>query len=191
MSEKCKSWAGILDLLCPSAAMEVLPPITSAPVTKDASAALSCWEPLYMLAFFVNIFFKGLLFWKNKYTFSSVKVETPPFHLSLPFLELPLPCGAQLRSVHLCSAEKDFCVTGWKSSNYKSDLKIAQKHLLAADGLVMNNYWSEESESWVINAWKGATDTFLEESRLFLCLQSIPSHFKYLPPYVSFQEKTT
>lgn len=89
-------------------------------------AALSCWESLPMLAFFVNSFFKGLLFWKNKYTSSSIKVETPPFHLSLPFLEMPLPYGAQLRSAHLGSAEKDFHVTEWKISNYKSDLKIAQ-----------------------------------------------------------------
>ena len=62
MSEKCKSCTGILGRLCPSAAKEILPPITSAPVTQDPSAALPSWEPLYTLSFFVNIFFKGPFF---------------------------------------------------------------------------------------------------------------------------------
>lgn len=106
--------------------VEILPPITSAPVTEDTSAALSGQEPLDTRSFFVNVFFIGLLFRKNKSTFSSVKVQTPPFHLSLSFLELPVPCGAQSRSVPLRSAEKGFHVTEWKTSNYKSDLKIAQ-----------------------------------------------------------------
>lgn len=59
---------------------------------------------------------------------------------SLPFLELPLPCGAQWRSTHSRSAEEGFYVTEWQPSNYKSDLKIAQSTLLAADG----------PQSWII-----------------------------------------
>lgn len=134
MSEKCKSCTGILGRLCPSAAKEILPPITSAPVTQDPSAALPSREPLYTLSFFVNIFFKGPFF-------ERINTHSHPERLKLPFsislsalLGIASPLWSPVEECSLTLAEKSFYVTEWQPSNYNSDLKIAQSTLLAADG---------------------------------------------------------
>lgn len=90
-------------------------------------APVSCFWDFNFLKIFQSCLFFYLL---NGYTFSSVKVETLLFHLSVPFLELYVPCGVQLRSVHLCTGKKERkmkneCVTERKILNYKNDLKMA------------------------------------------------------------------
>ena len=161
MSEKCKSCTGILGRLCPSAAKEILPPITSAPVTQDPSAALPSWEPLYTLSFFVNIFFKGPFF-------ERINAHSHPERLKLPFsislsallgIASPLCSTVEEHSLMLCRI--GFLCDRMATLQLQKWPENCTEHFTSCWWApVMNNYWSAGSESWVINAWKSAKDTF-------------------------------